>query len=216
MPRMLAAVSLVLSLTSLTPAAHAEQHYARPPGAGAPAEIMPKPDALVSRDMVRRALAARRARSLDAFEAYQSAGAFPRNSYTSRPLNVWRDEGGHFCAAATIIKMSGQDELVDRVAEQSNFIRLADVKQGPLMDWILTSGLTQDEIALIQEPFEPVPEPQSKLAQAETARLVSKYRTIEATIRKQERAGLEAATTRLLKNQALAWKLVHDELLDVD
>ena len=60
------------------------------------------------------------------------------------------------CAAATIIKMSGQDALVNRVAEQNNFVRLADVEQGPLMDWILTSGFTQDEIAAIQEPFMPV------------------------------------------------------------
>lgn len=219
--RTLLALSLFSSLaTALAPVAHAEQRFAQPPPAHAaraqPDEDMPvdlptsRPVTL-SREQVRHALAARRARSLAAFDTYQAAGQFPINTYTGKALNVWRDRNGHFCAAATIIKLSGQDELVQRVADQTNFIRLADVKQGPLMDWILTSGLTQDEIAMIQEPFMPEPvdaPPTSKVALAEHARLVAKYKTVEATIKRQTRVSLEAATTRLMKQPALAWQLV--------
>ena len=42
--------------------------------------------------------------------------------------------------------MSGEHALVGKVARESNFIRLGDVKSGPLMDWMLMSGLTQEEI----------------------------------------------------------------------
>ena len=111
---------------------------------------------------------------------------------------MWRDQDGHLCAAATIIRMSGTTELVDKVAEQNNFIRLADVKQGPLMDWILTSGLTQDEIVAIQEPFMPVTEqPQlapakpvavdARMRAAETARLRAIYTQVEREIVKNEK-----------------------------
>ena len=94
-----------------------------------------------------------RAANLARFRAYQQKGSFPSNVYTGSALNVWRDEDGKLCAAATIIRASGQTALVDQTAEDDNFIRLASVTSGPMMDWILTSGLTQAELALIQRPF---------------------------------------------------------------
>ena len=78
--------------------------------------------------------------NLARFRAYQRKGELPSNTYAAGQLNVWRDEAGHLCAAATIINASGAVALVEQVAEESNFIRLADVTSGPLMDWILTSG----------------------------------------------------------------------------
>ena len=57
------------------------------------------------------------------------------------------------CAAATMIFKSGAKKLVRDIGKADNFIRLGDVEQGPVMVWILTSGLTQAEVASIQEPF---------------------------------------------------------------
>ena len=143
-----------------------------------------------------------------------------------KKLNVWLDADGHFCAAATIIKMSGQDDLVNKVAEQNNFIRLADVKQGPLMDWILTSGFTQDEIAAIQEPFMPVTrepavapvEPilvDAKLRAKEDARLLAKYKQVDKQLVKNRAKSLDKATDRLMKNPTLAWQLLASTDVDV-
>jgi len=218
--RLFAVASLVTAFTSFASADSVEPHRFSqpPPSAGAPAEAdVPEMPAFATRDQVRSALAAARATNLQRFRAYQKAGVFPSNTFSPGKLNVWRDEAGHLCAAATIIRASGQIALVDKVAEQSNFIRLADVKQGPLMDWILTSGFTQDEIAAIQEPFdqvyvEPAP-PQPRVVdrgmrKREDARLRAKYRQVEARILKNRKASLEAATDRLMKNPALAAKLV--------
>jgi hypothetical protein len=177
------------------------------------------PARVLSRANVRAALARARAANLAAFRVYQKKGVFPSNTYQPGKLNVWLDEFGHLCAAATIIKMSGKDALVDQVAEQNNFIRLADVKQGPVMDWILTSGFTQAEIAMIQEPFmrvtdEPVAEPSApmlvdaKLRKQEDARLRATYKKVDATIVKAQRKSLDAATDRLMKNPKLAWQLL--------
>jgi hypothetical protein len=233
MSRFLLIASLVFGFSS---AASASSHFAQPPGAAAgapdtsvsssdvfappaqPARVI-APRRVLDRATVRTALARARTLNLDLFRVYQKTGVFPSNTFKPGKLNVWRDADGHFCAAATIIKLSGKDALVTRVAEQNNFIRLADVKQGPLMDWILTSGFTQDEIAAIQEPFMPVVDrPQiapsepmlvdAQLRKAEDARLRARYRVVTRMLVKNEAKSLDAATDRLMKHPALAWQIV--------
>jgi hypothetical protein len=226
MSKFLIAASLLFAFS--TSATAADGRFAQPPPAtklavndGAPAphadimQVAPRRVRVLDRASVRAALAQARANSLASFRLYQQKGVFPSNTYKPGKLNVWLDEDGNFCAAATIIKLSGQDDLVNKIAEQNNFIRLADVKQGPLMSWILTSGLTQDEIAAIQEPFMDVSDREpsqpmlvdAKLRQAEDARLRAKYRRVEQQIVKNASKSLDLATDRLMKNPALAWSL---------
>ncbi len=218
MSRLLIAASLIASLATSVFAS--EQRFAAPPpdvstvGARADLPVQSVERRMIlDRATVRAKLAEQRAANLSRFRAYQQAGVFPSNTFDTRKLNVWMDADGHLCAAATIINASGQSDLVKRVASQSNFIRLADMRQGPLMDWILTSGLTQDEIAAIQEPFMPVyqeqPVVEPKLRAAENARLIKKYKQVTAMIVKNQKKSLDLAADRLMKNQELAWKLVN-------
>lgn len=83
------------------------------------------------------------------------------------------------------------------------------------MDWILTSGLTQAELVLIQRPFRPVTqrpelapvEPvlvDARMRAKETRRLAKLYRQIEAKLARQTTASLEAAVDRLLAQPSLA------------
>jgi len=246
MSRFALVCSLVFGLSSATLAADAHAQFARPPSAGpAAGDIVASVDARPSagapaltemrmprraapdRAAVRAALMKARASNLASFRVYVRKGVFPSNTMSGNKLNVWRDDDGHICAAATIIKMSGQDELVASVAEQNNFIRLADVTQGPVMDWILTSGFTQDEIAMIQEPFMPVgkmpvaepdepalaakPAIDTKLRAAEDARLRAKYKSIDKTLVKNARRSLDKAVDRLMQNNGLAWQLVDSQ-----
>jgi hypothetical protein len=222
----------------IAPTSNTGNGFAQPPPAAAgaaafaPHADMPDPSAIrvaprrtLDRATVRAALVQARSRNLSAFRDYQKAGVFPSNTFKGKKLNVWLDADGHFCAAATIIKASGQDDLVNQVAEQNNFIRLADVKQGPLMDWILTSGFTQDEIAAIQEPFMPVMRPQpepvapilvdNKLRKAEDARLLAKYKQVDKALVKNASKSLDKATDRLMKNPTLAWQLIASTDVDV-
>lgn len=214
MSRMLLALGLAGSLLAgLATPAFADR-IAEPPSA--PRFAVPPPRAPESDPRaVREALAAARAANLARFRAYYRARVYPQNVYADKLTNVWRDEAGHYCAAATIIRKSGQQdlvELVDRVAEQNNFIRLAEVKEGPLMDWILTSGFTQEEIALIQRPFMPVadanPVVAKKLSASETRRLAKLYREIDDKLVRNERTSLDRATERVMKQRLLAQSLV--------
>ncbi len=227
MSRLAIATSLVLSLFASVALADRAfdpteaPHFAQPPHAETPRPVgLLAPERALDRDTVRAALVQHRAANLAAFRAYQKAGVFPSNTYQGRKLNVWRDDAGHLCAAATVINLSGATALVNRVAEQTNFIKLGDVTTGPLMDWILTSGFTQDEIAMIQEPYMPVtdrpaPHPveqpivvDARLRAAETARLAKLYKQIDGKLVAAQQASLEAATSRLMKKSQLAWQLI--------
>jgi hypothetical protein len=226
--RLLASITVVASLTTAAsaeiarvPAPPPHAIHAGPTLFAQPPHVRVNPvDADVvpalTRAAVRVALIKARHRNLSAFRQYQKKGVFPSNTYSDKTLNVWRDADGHFCAAATIIR-SSDVALVDRVAEQTNFIRLADVTQGPLMDWILTSGFTQEEIDAIQAPFVPVSEPKqpqivdSKLRKAEDARLRAKYKTVDRMLVANEQKSLEIAVDRLMKHPDLAWKIASAE-----
>ncbi len=177
------------------------------------------PARVLDRAAVRAKLVEQRATNLASFRAYVQRGVFPSNTYRNGKLNVWIDEDGNLCAAATMINDSGLGDLVTRVGEQSNFIRLRDVTAGPLMDWMLMSGLTQAEIVAIQEPGfnvrqrQPQVEPSpilvdADLRAAEDARLARRYTEVDAMIVKNANRSIDAATDRLMKNRALAWKLL--------
>ncbi|HEY0255058.1 MAG TPA: hypothetical protein VGC41_26205 [Kofleriaceae bacterium] len=135
---------------------------------------------------------------------------YPHNTYREGPLNVWLDASGHFCAAATMIKMDGHPDLVDETARQGNNLRLLDVTSGPLLSWMLTSGLTIEEIDQIQEPgFEP-PVVSPAAYKAEDKKLLVKYRATEKYLRAHESADLDIATDRLMKQPELAQQFFDD------
>lgn len=156
----------------------------------------------LDRVTARAELAAARARNLEAFRAYVRHGVFPSNTYRTGELNVWRDRDGHLCAAATILAAS-DGALVARIAKDDNFIKLADVNDGPVMDWILRSGFTQDELVAIQKPFRPVaraPEHavEPDLRTAEDARLRAKYAAVDRQLVADTDRSLDLAVDRLL------------------
>lgn len=208
MSRFLAAFAFAAALVPAAPASLVRAA----PAATSHLEAMPV------RARVRLALAAARAQNLARFHAYAQAGVFPSNVYGSTELNVWRDQDGHYCAAANLVRLSGHAELAKRVADAEDFVRLGDVKDGPLMDWILTSGFTQDEIALIQRPFMPVadaPVPVPKqhvpvdpaLRTAETARLRGVYAAIEKQLARDTDKSLDAAVDRVMAHPELVAQL---------
>lgn len=178
-------------------------------------EVAPAP-IVVTKAAVRAALEQARKDSLAAFQTYLSSQVYPSNTYKKGALNVWRDDAGHYCAAATIIRISGRIAISEKVPNTNNNLRLINVKDGALMDWILTSGLTQQEIDRIQMPFIDVqPDGPRKMppyvvgidAQkktAETARLLKAYRTTYAALLKSNKASLDLAVNRLMAHPDLA------------
>jgi hypothetical protein len=142
---------------------------------------------------VAKRLTESRARHIEELHAYWMAGEFPRNVEEDTIANIFRDEDGRLCAVANMISKDGLGDLVEATASSNNLIRLADVKDGALYDWVLHSGFTQEEIAMIQVPYMPYEPPRQ---QAEVERLQNHLAEVESRLRDDTPQSLEVAARR--------------------
>ncbi len=212
-PNALALGAILAVAASLLPVSASAQVGVWHPGGGraivarrAPVPQQVSPPRSV-REVLRDQLAARRVTNLARFSAYAAAGEFPRNHEQPGMLNVFIDDEGHICAAANLMSIDGLLSRVQQVAAQNNFLRLADVHDGPLLAWMLSSGFTQDEIAMIQEPYffiEPDLPDEPVMEDLEKARLQARFRQIEVTLRRATETSLNQAVDRLI-----AWRAAH-------
>lgn len=226
MSRRLAKLALTFSLLAAT-VSPAFAGFAQAPTAGAPHMIRPadyeaeRPTPRISdqaRARLRTLLTKRRAKNVRSFAAYVARGSYPHNFATPDRLNVWIDEEGHMCAAATMIFRSSTSArtLVRDTAKNDNYVRLADVDSGPLLDWILTSGLTHDEVVAIQEPFdgpdpgEDMPPRQAPVSwrTSEDNRLRARYAQVMAQLKSAPAGSIEAAIDALAFRPDLVARLV--------
>ncbi|MDB4956812.1 MAG: hypothetical protein JWO36_4381 [Myxococcales bacterium] len=159
----------------------------------------------------------RRALNLKRFHEYRLKRVYPHNTYEPGLKNVWTDEQGHLCAVATLMKDEGLETLVQAIGLEQNFVRIADVDSGPVIDWVLSSGLTQEEIVMIQQPSAADVEEMeadarwqkrelARRLRREDARLAKNYSITERTLKQPliAKAGLDLAVARLAQRPDLA------------
>lgn len=148
-----------------------------------------------------RYLRSQRRLHLQQLQTYANLGHFPQNNVARFYTNVFRDEQNNLCAVAYLIQQAGDSNLVNTIATTQNNVHFGEVTSGPLLNWILQSGFTQEEVAAIQEPDMPrgqLPqELQQEFSQAERARQRAHYRTIVRTLRRVETASVRMALSRL-------------------
>lgn len=175
-----------------------------------------RPDPAISRIVAAQAdtvvaartadVAARRSQMLAYLHDYQVAGQFPTDA-AGLPRSVFRDDKGVRCPMAELIYRSGRADLVEAVVAERNDIRLADVRTGPLADWMATSGLTRDEIDLIQGIARPW---EASSFQFESQQAAPDSRVVIATlvqgelVRERIRGRLETAEASLRKDSAVS------------
>ncbi len=175
-----------LALLSLVVAGCATARRDTTPGRraarGDRARRAPRPDAGVARRLPRR-------------------GAGRPTDAAGRPLAVFIDDKGVRCPMAELVHKSGRDDLVDAVRREGNAARLEDVHDGPLLDWMLASGLTQEEIALVQGAMD-LPSmrlevtPDYELVEAR-AEVRGRLDTAERALAQNTAHGLDVAMARL-------------------
>jgi hypothetical protein len=137
---------LALMTTILAAACHtgpASDPTTAPTWTGAPAHAAPTARTTAE-------LAGRRAQMIAYLHDYMEAGQYPTDDTAGLPRSVFVDSKGVRCPMAELIWRSGHQDLVEAVAREHNEVRLADVHEGPLVAWMEGSGLTMDEINLIQ------------------------------------------------------------------
>lgn len=146
-------------------------------------------------------LAQRRATIIGWLHDYREAGVFPHDA-NGMPASVFLDPSGVRCPMAELLHKAGRDDLVEAVAKEANAVRLADVHAGPLHAWMLASGLTQEEISMVQGAMNismdwmPVEESGASIL-AGTAAVRAKLEIAEIALRDNTATSLATAAKRL-------------------
>lgn len=169
----------------------------------------------VDRAALRAELARHRALQIERLGAYAQAGQFPHNYSQAATAHIFRDDAGRLCAVANLVHQDGRDDLVEATVRDHNDLAVADVHEGPVLAWIESSGLTQEELVRIQLP---APRLVRQTPQAPRAREVARgsddeSRMKDAVLRHVEEVrrqlladtdkSLDAATERLALRKAM-------------
>lgn len=157
-------------------------------------------------------LAGHRAQMLGYLAEYTERGEFPTDD-NGLPISVFKDSHGVRCPMAELIYRSGHPELVDAIAAEDNHARLGDITDGPIHDWMVGSGLTHDEIVMIQgaadlsnirfEPRELI-QPKREIITAQRERVRGRLEMAQTALRKDLRTSLQAASNALPQHRVPA------------
>jgi hypothetical protein len=171
------------------------------------------PPAAVATTAATAELAARRAQMLGWLHDYTEAAQFPTDD-TGLPLSVFVDAKGVRCPMAELIYRSGHADLVNAVAREHNKVRLSEVNEGPLLAWMQRSGLTRDEINLIQGVadidymwMEQVPNEATILARGQVR---GRLESAERALRDNTNHSIEVAVAALPNGKVPAIKVAAD------
>jgi hypothetical protein len=94
-----------------------------------------------------------RAHNLDVLHKYWQAGVFPTNTLHGNRQPYFIDDFGTYCAVGYLMQQGGGAEIAKRIHASQNYKFLADIDDRGLMNWVASSGLTFDELALIQPQY---------------------------------------------------------------
>lgn len=149
-------------------------------------------------------LTARRAIQKQRLIDYANARVFPLNDDQFGMVNIFVDEQDRPCAMAHLMWVDGNEALVRETSRRDNDVLLGDLERGALVDWVHTSGLTQAEAALIQEPDMYIGDElptamQQDLAETEADRLQAHFLAAAAQLDAYEAMSMEAALAALGK-----------------
>jgi hypothetical protein len=89
--------------------------------------------------------------------AYRDRGAFPRNyDFPGRSVPYFVDrKTGILCAVAHLLESTGRRDIVDRVAAIDNNVWVPELaNDSAFTGWLAASGLTLEEAARIQVPYD--------------------------------------------------------------
>jgi hypothetical protein len=154
----------------------------------------------VSLDEMYQQLISRRNLQIGRMHAYAAAGRFPQNTdFPGRLVPYFVDYLGTACAVGHLMRLDGYEELVNRIAASDNHVHIAEVKDGPLVDWIRNSGLTQEECALIQPSYATIEDyRRGSQWRNESERLGKHFAEVEQTLEAQSQKSLgEALITKI-------------------
>lgn len=110
------------------------------------------PEELSSTQMLNRETA------INNLSIYRKGDLFPKNDYVPKMTSVFIDRSGTICAVANLIDKSGRRDLVETIAEKNNLLTLSQERTEILDSWLYENGITYEEAAFVQVPYNAQPE----------------------------------------------------------
>ncbi len=100
----------------------------------------------------------KRERSLDILHAYWTKGIFPKNvDYTDQRKPCFIDKFGAICAVGYLVEKTAGRGVANEINERNKYAELLAMNDEAVNKWVLTSGLTLEECAMIQPTYGPPP-----------------------------------------------------------
>lgn len=91
--------------------------------------------------------------NLNTLHTYWQNGVFPVNDKYLDRQPYFIDKYNTYCAVGYLMQQSGADEMAKDINRRQNYSYLSDISHPNLMKWVAASGLSFDELALIQPGY---------------------------------------------------------------
>jgi len=91
--------------------------------------------------------------NLDILHCYSQMGIFPVNDGHEGRQPYFIDKFNTYCAVGYLMQQTGADEMARDINLSQNYNYLIDITHPGLMNWVYNSGLSLDELALIQPAY---------------------------------------------------------------
>jgi hypothetical protein len=113
-------------------------------------------DLLRARPATRPDLEDKRARILALFDAYIAKGTTPKNEHLPWRTPVFIDDAGTICAVGYLIEQTAGRPVAEKIAAEHRYSYLEEIAAAmpEVRDWVAASGLTLEELSLIQPGYE--------------------------------------------------------------
>jgi len=101
-------------------------------------------------------LKTRRIHLLDLLNEYWTNGIFPKNyDYVGQRKPCFIDKDGAICAVGYLIEKTTSRQVADYINSKHKYDELLTMNNSTVNNWVLTSGLTIEECAMIQPTYGP-------------------------------------------------------------
>lgn len=99
---------------------------------------------------------------LDLLHTYWKAGIFPKNyDHPNQRMPCFIDKEGNICAVGYLIEQTAGRQAAETINTKYQYAYVSAMKDQTVDSWVLQSGLTKEECAMIQPTYGPQPQPGS-------------------------------------------------------
>ena len=95
---------------------------------------------------------------LDLLHNYWTNGIFPKNyDYPEQRKPCFIDKYGNICAVGYLVEQTASRQIAEAINNKHKYDELLAMNNSTVDNWVLTSGLSKEECAMIQPSYGPTP-----------------------------------------------------------